>query len=714
MFSTPICLQQQCVEKSAFILNKMETNADPCKDFYKYMCGSAREVPPNITYSTPVKNTTENPLYSESIFKYMVRKVSNYAGATRTGALSTANSLPLYHESILAKFFTMCERVEKTSDQATVEDVKSKLQLLVSDTGMSLRDLFNPKKFNNSFSAGGIEYRLRIAGFPGRHFFDSEIKRDHLDPENLALYIGRAKSFISVSASDLDVKDRGKWRDTFKMLIQYFIPSTEDADISLPLLSNIIELWFDMRDIVNTTEDKKVKDQAVRVDELRKQFPFLDFRDLLSLMGAPEKSTRYIYMKSGSQNYFAALKRVLDKKVNTRQVQVGYLVYQSMWDVVPFLSFDSYRSGFMDGIGSLNSQNDLCKNLLGNRFGGMVLSLVIERFELERNPPDILNKVFSYFVNVMNTWLDKSSWMDSKTKEGGNAKLKAMKKQISLSKKQYDSIKTPGKRAKFYNGLCMQRSVLTTLLCMNRFFARKNFGLFNRDITGFDEADSIAMGDVQYHQEINTFEVPIFILRFPAFDNNWPLHVNFGGLGVEIGAAITDGFDLGGSRRDKFGIENSWWTSKTLENYKKREFECSRLMQPIEKKSKALSNVTNSKSLTLQDLNRGELTKSYWKSLLGIKMAFKAYMDYRDKQPYRGKVLPGLEMYSHEQNFFFSHAHMRCLPPMPPKELKLNTTVYFQALSELAEFKKAFGCSSRKSTQMAGTVKKATGKCSLF
>ena len=33
------CMTQECVKESAYILNKMETNIDPCTDFYQYACG---------------------------------------------------------------------------------------------------------------------------------------------------------------------------------------------------------------------------------------------------------------------------------------------------------------------------------------------------------------------------------------------------------------------------------------------------------------------------------------------------------------------------------------------------------------------------------------------------------------------------------------------------------------------------------------------------
>ena len=32
-------MTQECVQESAYIINKMQTTVDPCTDFYEYACG---------------------------------------------------------------------------------------------------------------------------------------------------------------------------------------------------------------------------------------------------------------------------------------------------------------------------------------------------------------------------------------------------------------------------------------------------------------------------------------------------------------------------------------------------------------------------------------------------------------------------------------------------------------------------------------------------
>lgn len=713
ILSTPICLDPECVEKAAFIQGKMGDNVDPCKDFYKFLCGGAPlAIPPElVNFTHNLGNVSNTPFDTESVYNFMVRKVSNYAGAARTGAFSAETML--YHESVLARFFTMCEKAEESLDIATSEDVKIKLQLTVDGTGMTLKEMFHEATFNQSLSVGIYEYRLKMLGFPGRHLFTSTVKRDYMDPEHLALYIGRPVSFQSIARGELKKRTKKEWFESVEAVVKVYAPTSKEGEISNELLYKFVDLWFEISDSLDTVENKNVvRDQPVKLREIQEWFPDLDFAGFLNTMQAGPKSRRYVYIESNSQNYFEVLRKILSKY--TRQVKVIYLVVQNIFDVLPFLSFDSHISSMFEGITSLKSQGEICKNMLGNRFGGMILSLIIERFDIQRSPPEAISSVFPIFADVMRRALAKASWMDSPTKQSGYAKLKAIKTQISMSKKQFESVNTPGKRARYYNGLCYQRSILTTLMCMNSFFTVKNFGLFTRESTGFDQADEISMGGITYEQDTNVFHVPIFILRFPAFDNAWPFHINFGGMGIEIAAEITKGFDLKGSRKDKFGLAYPWWTNVTWENYKKREVECSKLMQPLNKTKAAYIKTMNHRNLTNEDIEKGELRKAYWINLVGVKMAYKAYKDFIQTQTATEYKLPGLEGFTTAQNFFLSHACMRCLTPMATEEMKQATRVYFKALSSLKEFKEAFKCSSKPTSRMESVVSKASSRCLLF
>lgn len=70
-----------------------------------------------------------------------------------------------------------------------------------------------------------------------------------------------------------------------------------------------------------------------------------------------------------------------------------------------------------------------------------------------------------------------------------------------------------------------------------------------------------------YNPMFNEIVFPAAILQPPFFDWEADAAVNYGGIGAVIGHEITHGFDDQGSRFDKEGNLNEWWTSEDREKF---------------------------------------------------------------------------------------------------------------------------------------------------
>lgn len=70
-----------------------------------------------------------------------------------------------------------------------------------------------------------------------------------------------------------------------------------------------------------------------------------------------------------------------------------------------------------------------------------------------------------------------------------------------------------------------------------------------------------------YNPMFNEIVFPAAILQPPFFDWEADAAVNYGGIGAVIGHEITHGFDDQGSRFDKEGNLNEWWTSEDREQF---------------------------------------------------------------------------------------------------------------------------------------------------
>jgi predicted metalloendopeptidase len=70
-----------------------------------------------------------------------------------------------------------------------------------------------------------------------------------------------------------------------------------------------------------------------------------------------------------------------------------------------------------------------------------------------------------------------------------------------------------------------------------------------------------------YNPLFNEIVFPAAILQPPFFDWHADAAVNYGGIGAVIGHEITHGFDDQGSRFDKEGNYNEWWSEEDRENF---------------------------------------------------------------------------------------------------------------------------------------------------
>ncbi len=71
-----------------------------------------------------------------------------------------------------------------------------------------------------------------------------------------------------------------------------------------------------------------------------------------------------------------------------------------------------------------------------------------------------------------------------------------------------------------------------------------------------------------YNPMFNEIVFPAAILQPPFFDWEADAAVNYGGIGAVIGHEITHGFDDQGSRFDKEGNLNEWWTQEDRERFR--------------------------------------------------------------------------------------------------------------------------------------------------
>lgn len=188
-----------------------------------------------------------------------------------------------------------------------------------------------------------------------------------------------------------------------------------------------------------------------------------------------------------------------------------------------------------------------------------------------------------------------------------------------------------------------------------------------------------------YNPPLNEIVFPAGILQRPFFAADYPMAMNFGGIGMVMGHELTHGFDDQGSKFDGSGRLTDWWDPSVVTRFEERTQCVSDLYDTYE----VLPGVKLNGQLTL-----GENIADFG----GIKAAFAAWKQYADKHP--EALETGVEGLTADQLFFVSLGQIWCSKATPEAARVLAVTdphspARFRVngpLAHLPEFWETFSC----------------------
>jgi putative endopeptidase len=182
----------------------------------------------------------------------------------------------------------------------------------------------------------------------------------------------------------------------------------------------------------------------------------------------------------------------------------------------------------------------------------------------------------------------------------------------------------------------------------------------------------------------NQIVFPAGILQPPFFDEAFPAAMNFGGIGMVIGHEITHGFDDSGRKFDETGKLTQWWSDASVAAFVERAECVEQLYSSIEAAPGAHINGKLTLGENIADLG-------------GIRLAWDGWHQWRATHPDEPSPVPGL---TPEQLFFVGFAQSWCAissdenqrlrlvtDSHSPPEWRINAT-----LSQTPTFHEAFQC----------------------
>lgn len=265
------------------------------------------------------------------------------------------------------------------------------------------------------------------------------------------------------------------------------------------------------------------------------------------------------------------------------------------------------------------------------------------------------------------------SWMSEATRKQAIIKLDAFLNKIGYPDTWRD-----------YSRLSVDRdSYLTNRMHANAFENERDLRKIGKPVDRMEWAMTPPTVNAYYNPQINEIVFPAGILQPPFFDPNADDALNYGAMGSVIGHEMTHGFDDQGSQFDAKGNLINWWSEADLKAFKERA-ECI---------INQFSSFEVEKGLNVNGkLVAGESIAD----LGGLVIAYAAF-----QKSMEGKPRPAdIDGFTPEQRFFLGYAHgwatnmrpeyarqLTLTDPHPLPKFRVNGP-----LSNMPMFAQAFKC----------------------
>jgi predicted metalloendopeptidase len=267
------------------------------------------------------------------------------------------------------------------------------------------------------------------------------------------------------------------------------------------------------------------------------------------------------------------------------------------------------------------------------------------------------------------------AWMDEATQQRAVEKMEAIVNKIGYPDEWRD-----------YGSLVLGHEHFENVVAAREFEYDRQARQVGQPVDKKEWHMSAPTVNAYYNPPNNEMVFPAGILQPPFFHPDFPMAMNFGGIGMVMGHELTHGFDDSGRKFDGSGRLTEWWEESAVERFEEQAACVEGLYDGYE----VQPGVNLNGKLTL-----GENIADFG----GIKQAHRAYTHWAEGQGIdaRGPALEGL---NREQLFFVSFAQLWCTKATPEVERVMAMTDPHShpkyrvngPLSNLPAFHEAFSC----------------------
>ncbi|CAB3227830.1 unnamed protein product [Arctia plantaginis] len=699
MYKKPvrICESRECLRSAANLALSMDKSADPCDDFYQYVCGNWGSDHPrpdsfesydwfrdkqtkvySIVRDFLNKNTTHHP-------KPVQQAKDMFNGCMDTATLDKRGLKPVMSalESLGLPPFPTFINATDDFDYSTYEfnwlDAVIKIKTQIGMDVLIGFDIFTDPR-NSSL------YRLVMGSpettnpFPSTH---NKRKRHNgrKDLGSLIKIIEESKKFVRhmdrrSDKSDDDEKRAQVHKIFYAELIKLFVIESDNVKKSklseVELDQNIIlssEEYYNRNDDIYELEVNNSTE--IDDDDYDLSIPEYKIEEIQSHTDAVVENnngTASPIWKKYLEGIFNVSKVALDFEKDKVLVADPDLKYMSLmaayisktppvvlelyiWvkvvEVMAVHTTTELQALFQRAYEQSHSQATTpprslqCANAVNDMLGMAVSYGIADPYFFNVTKPKIIMMI-DELKNSLAHLVGQAKWMDDNTKLATYRKIIEMKSLIGFP----DWLLEEGKLEEYYDGIEIDPSKhLENMINIIQVKIRKALNRF-REGNNFTWATDPTEVNAYHTFQENTITIPMVMLQHPFFDLGLN-SLNYGSLGTVLGHEITHGFDNFGRKFDKNGNMLPWWSNDTIESFINKT-QCFVDQYSTYYVSELDEHVDGKKTLGENIADNGGVREAL--------AALRLHLKRRGPEP----KLPGFEHMTSEQLFFLSYGNLWC------------------------------------------------------
>ncbi|MEL0644206.1 M13 family metallopeptidase [Olleya sp. Ti.3.14] len=296
------------------------------------------------------------------------------------------------------------------------------------------------------------------------------------------------------------------------------------------------------------------------IAEVQKMVPAVNWKNFISGIGVKQLDTVII----GDLGYFNRLQEVLaDGNVSDWK---AYLKWQTFNSAAGYLSTDIETANWefygkeLNGSKAQRPREERALGALNGTVGEALGKLYVDK----KFPAEAKVKAKKMIENVILAFehrINKLDWMSPETKQKAIEKLKATKVKIAYPDKwkDYSELKI--------NSVEEGGSYLQNSLNATAWNFKDDIQKLGKPVDKSEWYMAPQVVNAYFNPAYNEIVFPAAILQPPFYNYTADDAVNYGGIGAVIGHEISHSFDDSGSRYDKDGNLNNWWTDEDLKQF---------------------------------------------------------------------------------------------------------------------------------------------------